>query len=133
MRKMPVPTLNSAREFLSVQRLSEVVSGRLRVASTQSCVPCGCMETWPVTYCRRATRPGGSSSAQRSVAESNSIKSDTKIARVFMAPLLNKRLLKSLKVATPRKGAVDLTLSSKGVNPDWLVKLRGKDALDAMG
>src|SRR6185369_17759557 len=89
MRKMPVPTLNSAREFLSVQRLSEVVIGRLRVASTQSCVPCGCIDTWPETYCKRATRPGGSSSAQSTVAESNSIKSDTRIARVFMAQLLS--------------------------------------------
>src|SRR5882724_10404126 len=88
MRNTPVPTLSSAREFLSVQRLSEVVNGRLSVASTQSCVPCGCIETEPETYCKRATRPGGSSSAQSTVAESNSNKSDTRIARVFMAQLL---------------------------------------------
>src|SRR5271157_5475342 len=60
MRMKPSPTLSSARESLSVQTRSEVVSGRFRLAATQSLTPPGCIETSPEVYCRRATRPGGS-------------------------------------------------------------------------
>src|SRR5208337_781229 len=60
MRMKPSPTLSSARESLSVQTRSEVVSGRFRLAAIQAFTPPGCMETSPEVYCRRATRPGGS-------------------------------------------------------------------------
>src|SRR6516165_4877685 len=60
MRRKAEPTLNSAREFLSVQTRSEVVSGRFKLAATQSLTPPGCSDTSPETYWMRATRDGGS-------------------------------------------------------------------------
>src|SRR5438045_6975206 len=60
IRINPVPTLISAREFLSAQMLSEFVSGRFTCPATQSSVPCGCTETDPFIYWRRAARVGGS-------------------------------------------------------------------------
>src|SRR5271168_4260042 len=60
MRNRPVPRFNSARESLSAQTLSELVSGRLASPCTQSLTPLGWIETCPLMYCKRATRPGGS-------------------------------------------------------------------------
>src|SRR4029077_4300622 len=60
MRMKPVPRFNSARESLSAQTLSALVSGRFTEPSTQSSVPWGWTETDPFMYSKRATRPEGS-------------------------------------------------------------------------
>src|SRR5215813_4827598 len=63
MRTTALPRLSSARESLSAQTRSDVVSGRLMVLSTQSLTPLGCTEMAPEMYCRRATLLGGSAKA----------------------------------------------------------------------
>src|SRR5215469_1807097 len=60
MRISPVPTLISALEFLSAHTLSALVKGRLSCPATHSPVPCGCTDTDPSIYCKRAARAGAS-------------------------------------------------------------------------
>src|SRR5579871_1656879 len=78
MRKEAAPTCNSARESLSAQSLSPVVTGRLRTASTQSSVPAGLKETEPRKKLRRATRVGGSSSSAEARDGTNKARSMAK-------------------------------------------------------
>src|SRR5215469_13136320 len=68
MRISPVPTLISALEFLSAQTLSALVNGRLICPAVHSPVPCGCTETDPSMYCRRAARAGASSAGAELVS-----------------------------------------------------------------
>src|SRR5215469_13665621 len=67
-RISPVPTLISALEFLSAQTLSALVNGRLSCPATHSPVPCGCTDTDPDMYCKRAARSGASSAGAELVS-----------------------------------------------------------------
>ena len=57
------PACSSARESLSLQILSPMVTGRFLAAAPQSPEPPGCTDTLPSTELMRATRVGGSLSS----------------------------------------------------------------------
>src|SRR5271157_1488761 len=107
-RKAAESTCSSARESLSVQSLSPVVTGRLATAETQSSVPAGLKETCPFVTLRRATRPGGSSSSS-AAARLGAAKANAKInensankysERVFM--VLSSLLERLPKLNSPK-------------------------------
>src|SRR5579884_2131488 len=90
MRMAALPRRSSARESLSVHRRSDVVIGRLMVAAAQSLTPPGWIETCPLMYFSRATRDGGSASANNAAVE-DAASSATKAAktncrRFFISP-----------------------------------------------
>src|SRR5512132_1901541 len=103
-RRTAVPMLSSTRESLSVQRLSDVVRGRLSDPATQSSVPRGWTDTEPARYCKRATRLGGSSSAKAKIAVSDKRKNAAKTVRlrIVMACLLGGDCSFSLRVLAPQ-------------------------------
>src|SRR5438105_5400354 len=83
--KVASPACNSARESLSTQILSAMVTGRLRTAFPQSPCPPGCMDTEPSTKLRRATRFGGSLVASSSSARAggaNKTKTEARHAKI---------------------------------------------------
>src|SRR5689334_4502895 len=102
IRSTPPPTFSSAREDLSVQTLSEVVSGRLTDPATQSSVPRGWMETDPVMYCMLATLPGGSLSAHARLVTKLATKRTPRTARLrfFMALSFQETAAPYLKALT---------------------------------
>src|SRR5690242_14171130 len=90
MRMAALPRRSSARESLSVHKRSAVVMGRLTVASAQSVTPPGCIDTCPLMYFKRATRDGGSASANNAAVD-DAANSATKAAktncrRFFISP-----------------------------------------------